>query len=174
MRSIVMVHLLFAFAFADDIQDKNKQETLITIGIGTGYFGPTSYYGISNIRNSNLIAFRYLNGDEFQFNVAGSGKTPSKGFNELAFLYGRTLRKDLLELSLMGGISFVEGIDRGSLLQDRSYRTVDISTIGFPFESRFRFDFGLVNIGGSWYGNLNHQKSYSGAMLELSIKLFGY
>ena len=93
---------------------------------------------------------------------------------EYGLLYGRTFHKDILELSLSAGVGYVDGIDRGRLIQDKEYVQTKISTIGIPLEARFRFDLTFIGFGGAWYGNINHEKNLSAAILELSIKLFGY
>ena len=171
---IAITFLLFCSLRADEINDSRKPEGMITIGIGTGYFGPTSYAGFTFITNNNLFSYRYLKSDEFQFNVEGNYNTPALKLKEYGFLYGRTLRKDILELSLSAGVAIVDGAERGKLIQYREYEQKKISTVGIPFEARFRFEFGIVNLGGAWYGNINRQRNTTGAMLELSFKLFGF
>jgi hypothetical protein len=146
----------------------------ITIGIGGGYFGPTFYSGISYVANNNIIVLRYIKGDEFQFNVEGNIYKPSLKIKEYGILYGRTFHKDILELSLSAGVGYVDGIDRGRLIQYKDYEESKISTIGIPFEARFRFDFSFIGLGGAWYGNINKEKNLSAAVFQLSVKLFGY
>jgi hypothetical protein len=159
---------------ADESQESRKPECLLTIGIGTSDFGLAGYSSLMYVADKNLYMLRYCAADEFRFGVDGNYDEPALTFREYGLLYGRTYRKSILELSASVGIAYIDGVDRGRLIQYHQYDRIKISTIGIPFEARFRFDFGFINLGGAWYGNIYNNKFSDGAMLELSLKLFGY
>lgn len=154
---------------AEDKSDSRNPEGLITFGIGSGYFGPSLYFGLSYISNNNLFTIRYWKADEFRFNVEGHYDEPALNCKEIGFLYGRTYQKKYLILSLSAGLAYLDGIDRGTLLSIKQYEQVAISTIGVPFEAKFRFRLGFISLGGSWYGDLNTKRSTSGVLFELSF-----
>jgi hypothetical protein len=159
---------------AGEIQASPKPEGLLTIGIGTSDFGPAGYSSLAYVVGKSLFMFRYWGADEFRLGVEGNFDEPALTFREYGLLYGRTFRKSILELSASVGIAYIDGIDRGRLIQYHEYERIQISTIGIPFEARFRFDLGFINLGGAWYGGIYNKKFSDGAMLEISLKLFGY
>lgn len=177
-RSLYLFVALSIFSlgnvFAQELITSPNPQGYITIGLGSGYFGPTFYSGITYTSDNNIFELRYLKGDEFQFNVEGNIYKPSLKIKEYGILYGRTYNKGILELSLSAGVGYVDGVDRGRLIQYKDYEESKISTIGIPFEARFRFDFSFIGLGGAWYGNINHEKNLSAAVFQLSFKLFGY
>jgi hypothetical protein len=170
----IIILCLFNMARAEESKEPRKPEGLLTIGIGSGYFGPTIYSGITYIVNDNVIALRYCRADELRFNVDGQYDEPALRCKEYGVLYGRAFRKEILEISVCAGIAYVDGIDRGLMIENKQFVPIQISTIGLPFEARIRFDFGVINLGGAWYGDINDKRSSTGAMLELSLKVFGY
>lgn len=172
--SIISFLLCHVPLYAQDTVERTvvHPSAWITLGLGGGYFGPTFCLKASYASNNNLFSIRYLKGDEFRFNVEGQYDQPALAFKELSFLYGRSYTQHALLLSISAGIGYVAGTDRGSLIQYRDYQRVDISDVGLPFEAAFRFNLGFVGLGGSWYGNLNSKRSFSGAMVQLSIGIF--
>jgi hypothetical protein len=122
---------------------------------------------------NNLIAVRYLKSDEFRFNVDGSYDEPALRSKEFGLLYGRTLRKEYLELSMSTGVAYIDAIERGNRIEGKQFESVRISTMGIPFEARFRIDLGVISLGGAWYGDINNKRLSSGAMLEISLEMFG-
>jgi hypothetical protein len=142
------------------------------LGLGSNYFGPTFSFNISYARNNNIFTLRYLKADEFQFNVEGHYDQPTLAFKEVGLLYGRCFKKGPLALSISAGIGYVNAADRGTHIQYDDYQRVEISTFGVPFEAGFRFEFGFVGIGGSWYGNINPDRSTFGAMVQASFGTF--
>jgi photosystem II stability/assembly factor-like uncharacterized protein len=141
----------------------------ISFGLGSSYFGPALYINLSYLYNNNVFTMRYLKADEFRFNIEGHHDEPALSCSEFGILYGRSFIKDNLVLSLSAGVGYIKGIDRGDQIESKKYKRIDISTIGMPFEASFRFEFGFFGVGGSWYGNLNSKKSFSGGLFEISI-----
>jgi hypothetical protein len=172
---IVLFFVLCSFGItrAGESQEPRKPEGLVTLGIGTGYIGPTFYAGLNYIVNNNLFTVRYWKADEFRFNMDGRYDEPALRGREFGLLYGRTFRIDIRELSVCAGIAYIDGIDRGKRIGYNRFEPVHLSTIGIPFEVRFRIDMGVVSLGGAWYGDITNKRFYSGAMLELSVEPFG-
>jgi photosystem II stability/assembly factor-like uncharacterized protein len=141
----------------------------IILGVGSSHFGPALYMNFSYSYKNNIFTMRYLKADEFRFNVEGHYDQPALSCKEFGILYGRSYRKNNIILSLSAGVGYIKGIDRGKHIEYKEYEKVDISTFGMPFEAGFRFEFGFFGIGGSWYGNLNSKKSFSGGLFEISI-----
>lgn len=143
--------------------------------IGGNYFGPTIGWNINYAFEDNILSIHFLKADEIQFSVEGTYNfyDPQLSYKETALLYGKSYRKEFLTLSAAGGIAFMNATDRGNKIDEKKYKKITISTIGFPFEVKFRFEFGqTIGIGGTWFGNLNGKKSFTGGMLELSIGNF--
>ncbi|MFH1195683.1 MAG: hypothetical protein V1720_08200 [bacterium] len=142
---------------------------------GKNYFGPTIGWNINYAFENNILSIHFLKADEIQLSVEGSYDfyDPPLSYKETALLYGKSYRKEFLTLSAAGGIAFVNATDRGQKIEGNKYEKVSISTIGFPFEVKFRYEFGqTIGIGGTWFGNLNGKKSFTGGMLEISIGNF--
>jgi len=158
----------------DDTKNTDVHQTAywITLGVGSSHFGPCLYFSLSYAHKNNIFTVRYLKADEFRFNVEGHYDQPGLTLKELGILYGRSYRKSALVLSLSAGIGYVKGVDRGDHIQYKDYERVDISTFGVPFEATFRFELGIVGIGGSWYGNVNPERINSGGIVQLSIGVF--
>jgi hypothetical protein len=130
------------------------------------------FFSLSHANGSNLFTLRYLTADEFRFNVEGHYDEPAQRLRDVGFLYGRSCRKQALVLSLSAGLGYVSAVDRGKLIAYNDYESVNVSTLALPFEATFRFEFGFVGIGGSWYGNINPKRSNSGAVSQLSVDVF--
>jgi hypothetical protein len=143
-----------------------------TLGIGSSRFGPCIFFSLSHANKSNLFTLWYLTADEFRFNVEGHYDEPAQRLREVGFLYGRPYRKQALVLSLSAGLGYVSAVDRGKLIARNDYERVNISTLALPFEATFRFEFGFIGIGGSWYGNINPKRSNSGGVFQLSLGVF--
>jgi hypothetical protein len=146
-----------------------------SFSIGKNYFGPTIGGNFNYAFESNIISVRILKAEEFQISFGESYdyNEPKLSMKEVAILYGKSYRKEFLTLSAAGGIAFMNATDRGNKIEEKIYEKVFISTIGFPFEVKFRFEFAqTIGIGGTWFGNLNGKKSFTGGMLEISIGNF--
>ena len=154
------------------VEEDEKSSAWLSLGVGASYFGLTFGESFSYNYHNNVFTLRYLKADEFQFNVEGDYDNPALRFREIGFLYGRVHREDYLVLSLSVGMSLINGVDRGKQINYREYERRDISGYGIPFEAKFRFEIGRIGVGGSWFGNINLKKSFSGAMLEMHLKIF--
>ena len=142
---------------------------------GTTNFGPTLGGNVNYAFENNIFSIRYLKADEVHFNIGGPFEydRPELRLIEIGILFAKSYRKEFLTLSAAGGIAFMNATDRGNKIEEKKYEKISISTIGFPFEVKFRFEFGqTIGIGGTWFGNLNGKKSFTGGMLEISIGNF--
>ena len=158
-------------------QDNQQAATVHTaewfsLGLGSGYFGPVLACGVSFAYDNNVLCLRYLKADELQFNVEGHDDEPSLALKEIDLLYGRTFTNKPLTLNISAGLGYVSAVDRGRLIQYQDFQRVEISTLGVPFDAGFRFEFGVVAIGGSWYGNINAKRSTYGAMVQVHFGMF--
>jgi hypothetical protein len=145
----------------------------VTFGFGSCTLCLSGKTSFSFAYNANIFTMRYIKGDEFNFNPGGADyDEPSISFAEKGFLYGRRYKEEFLMLSFSCGVGYIDGVYRGRKLVEKVYEHKKISTYGMPFEAKFMFEFGFIGIGGSWFGNLNNQKSISGGLLELSIGVF--
>ncbi len=177
------VHILllgcFALCVAHSRAQEDTKNTAVdhkaywaTLGIGTSRFGPCVFISLCYADRSNLLTLRYLTADEFRFSVEGNYDEPAQRLREVDFLYGRSYRNQALVLSLSAGVGYVSAVDRGKLIAYKDYERVNISTLALPFEATFRFEFGFLGFGGSWYGNINPKRSNSGGVFQLSLGVF--
>lgn len=146
----------------------------ISLGIGRSYFGPTLESSVSFAYKKNIFTIRYLKADEFRFNPGGADyDEPPLSFKEISMLFGRDYREKFVVLSLSAGIGYLRGIDRGRLIEYNNYEKINIASLGFSFEIKFRIEItDNIGIGGGWFGNLNSKKILSGGILELSLGKF--
>ncbi len=142
----------------------------MTLGLGSSYFGPAFSFGVAYARGYDVFSLRYLKADEFQFGVEPFSDEPALELKEIGLMYGRLFKKKPLTLSISAGLGYVSAVDRGDFIQSGRYQRVEISTLGLPFEAGFRIEFGVVAIGGAWYGNISAKRSSYGAMVQA---LFG-
>jgi len=170
---ILVSFILISFASAQDKEQKefsqNSEKWWLSAGIGGSHFGPCFSGGFTYNYNNSLFTVRYFQADEFNFNVEGQYDQPSLTCKEFGFLYGMSYVKNHGSLSLSAGISYVSGTDRGNLIAYHQFESINISTLGIPFEAKFRINIiGSIGVGGSWFGNINSTKSYTGGMFEIS------
>lgn len=145
----------------------------LCLGIGKSYFGPTFNFGFSYSFDGNILAVRYLKGDEFRYNIEGQYDDPQLRFKEFGVLYGRLFRKDYVALSVSLGLGFMDGVDRGEQITYRKYEQISISTFSIPMEAKFRSELSNhLGIGVSYFGNLNVKRSLSGGMLDFYVGVF--
>jgi hypothetical protein len=146
----------------------------LNLGIGKCYFGPTLKLGISYEYNQNIFSFRYLKADEFRFSAGGYNfDDPPLKFYEIAVLYGYPYRIHNMTIGLLAGIGYLNGIERGTLIQNRLYEGVEISQLSLPLELYFRIEpLKYLSLGITGFGNINTKRSFFGAMIELSIGNF--
>lgn len=142
----------------------------LNAGIGKCYFGPTLKIGMSYEYNQNIFSFRYLKADEFQFSAGGD---PPLKFYEIAVLYGYPYRVHNMTISLLAGIGYINGIERGMLIQNKLYESIKISQLSIPIETYFKIEpFKYFSLGITGFGNINSKRSFFGAMLEISMGNF--
>jgi hypothetical protein len=148
----------------------NKDIFLMKLGIGKSFAGPTFGFGLNYGKNKNLFSIRYLKGDEFRFNVEGHYDSPALEIIEVGILYGRYYRDKNVLISLSGGISIVNGVERGKLISGKEYETIEISTFGLPIEAQFIMSFSnYFGVGVSVFANVNNQKSFVGGMIGIQL-----
>ena len=138
-------------------------------GLGNCHFGMTFGASLAYTfdNSSSIVAIRYLSAREFVFNVEGNNVEPELSLKELGVLYGKSFRDRAVCFSLSAGLGFASGVDRGNAIAYNKYEEIKISTLTLPFEASIRIELWPLGIGGSWYGELNSQRSFSGWMIEL-------
>ena len=95
----------------------------------------TIYLNASYIANNNLLTVRFWSASEFQLGFGeDNSEKPNLSCSEIGVLYGRTYSRNILTLSLSAGLAYVDGIDRGNLIQDHQYEQKTISTLGYNLE----------------------------------------
>ncbi|HSL88370.1 MAG TPA: hypothetical protein VK870_03625 [Ignavibacteriaceae bacterium] len=146
----------------------------ISAGIGKCYFGPTFKFSTSYEYNQNIFQFRFLKANEFQFSTGGYNfEEPPLKFNEISVLYGYPYRVHNMTIGLLAGIGYINGIERGKLIQNNMYESIKISQLSIPVEAYFRIEiFDYVGLGITGFGNFNTKKSSIGGMLEISMGNF--
>jgi hypothetical protein len=145
----------------------------VGFGLGGNYFGVTKSMNVTFAREQHLFIVRYAKSDEVQFNVEGQYDKPTMGIKEFALMYGRYFKKDNFALTFSAGLSYLQGVYRGSNIQFRDYKALHISTIGIPLG--FEFMVGLsdnVGIGVHCTGNLNTEKIFGGVNAKINVGLF--
>jgi hypothetical protein len=146
----------------------------LNAGIGKCYFGPTIKLGISYEYNQNIFSIRYLNAFEFQFSAGGYiFEDPPLKFYEIAALYGYPYRIHNMTIGFLAGIGYINGTDRGTLIQNKLYERIKISQLSIPIETYFKIEpLKYFSIGITGFGNFNTKKSSIGGMLEISMGNF--
>jgi len=146
----------------------------LNFGIGKCYFGPTLKFGISYEYNQNIFSFRYLKADEFRFSAGGYNfDEPPLKFYEIAVLYGYPYRTHNMTIGFLAGIGYLNGIERGTHIQNRLYESIEISQLSLPLEIYFKIEpLKYFSLGVTGFGNINTKRSFFGAMIELSIGNF--
>lgn len=158
----------------DFVTDQTITKYWLNAGIGKCYFGPTIKLGISYEYNQNIFSFRYLKADEFQFSTGGYHfEEPPLKFYEIAALYGYPYRIHNMTIGFLAGIGYINGTDRGSLIQNKLYVNIKISQLSIPIETYFKIEpFKYVSLGITGFGNINAKRSFFGGMIDLSIGNF--
>lgn len=142
-------------------------------GLAKCHFGPTIYSNLTVSKNDDLLSLRYLNASEFRWGNDAAIDHPDLEMYEIGLLYGRELRKKAVVFTIEGGIGYIHGIDRGSLIQGNEYTKEKISNICIPIESRIRLELcRYIGIGVFFIGNINAKKSFSGGGLDIQIGCF--
>ena len=171
MKNKFLISALLAlsfFSYSGFAEDKSQ--LWLSVGIGGSHFGPCVYSSIAYSYYNNIISIRYFKADEFVFNVDGVYDKPFLSCKEFGILYGISYPKDINLLSFSAGIGYVSGTDRGNKITYHQFESINISTLGIPFEAKFQITvFGDLNIGGAWFGNINSTKSYTGFILRISV-----
>lgn len=146
----------------------------LNAGIGKCYFGPTIKLGISYEYNQNIFSFRYLKADEFRFSTGGYNfEEPPLKFYEIAVLYGYPYRIHNMTIGFLAGIGYINGIERGTLIQNRLYESIKISQLSLPIEAYLKIEpLKYFSLGITGFGNINAKRSFFGGMIELSIGNF--
>lgn len=146
----------------------------LNAGIGKCYFGPTLKLGISYEYNQNIFSFRYLKADEFRFSAGGYNfDEPPLKFYEIAVLYGYPYRTHNMTIGFLAGIGYLNGIERGTHIQSRLYESIEISQLSLPLEIYFKIEpLKYFSLGITGFGNINTKRSFSGAMIEITIGNF--
>ena len=145
------------------------------LGIGANHFGPTLYASGSFLYDKHILTVRYLKADEahISFGEAYDFDDPPLSIREIGILYGRSLRKQNAVLSLSGGIGILDGQSRGKWIAYKEYEKISMAGIGMSFEAEVRFEFmNALGISGSFFGNLNNKKTFTGGMVKISIGKF--
>jgi len=144
----------------------------VRAGLGNCYFGITRGVSLAYFFENTILSVRYLNAEEFVFSVDGPHEEPGLSYKELGVLVGREYKERNLHFSFSAGLGFTSGIDRGKMIDYKKHERINVSTVGIPFEASLRIDFWQFGIGGSWFGNLNNRRSFSGWIVELFIGVF--
>ncbi|MDE3058125.1 MAG: hypothetical protein KGJ59_09240 [Bacteroidota bacterium] len=145
----------------------------VSVGLGSCYFGPTFQAGVSYTYNENVFSVGYLKGDEFQFNVEGIHNEPALSFKEIGVMYGQAYRKQYVVLSLLGGVGFLNGINRGKQIAFHEFEQVNMTTLSIPLEAEVRIEVtNNIGIGSSFFGSLNAKKTFFGAIVKIFVGKF--
>ncbi|MBS4032961.1 MAG: hypothetical protein KGZ85_00730 [Ignavibacterium sp.] len=160
--------------YEDFVIDQTITKYWFNAGIGKSYFGPTIKLGISYEYNQNIFSFRYLKADEFQFSTGGYHfEEPPLKFYEIAMLYCYPYRIHNMTIGFLAGIGYINGIERGMLIQHKLYESIKIEQLSIPIETYFKIEpFKFVSLGIAGFGNINAKRSFFGAMIDLSIGNF--
>lgn len=142
-------------------------------GVAKSYFGPTFYSNLTVSRNDDLLSLRYMSASEFRWATDDVLDHPDLEMYEAGILYGREFRKKAMVFTIEGGIGYIHGIDRGSLIQGNEYTKEKISNICIPIESRIRLELcRYFGIGVLFIGNVNAKKSFWGGGFDIQIGCF--
>ena len=160
--------------YAGDVKQSSGDHNFwLSLGIGKSYFGPTFNTSISYTFNNSLVTLRYLKADEFRFNVEGHYDEPALKIREVGMLYGMFNLEKHVRLSLSVGIGYINGVDRGGLLQYHDYKKIQISTIGIPAELNIQAEFSRnFGIGFTAFGNFNKQNFFYGGIIKILLGKF--
>lgn len=177
LKSVLLVIFLFLnFLHINSLIGQDSTQTsgfFIGVGIGTNYYGPTLCGNISYINNHHLFTIKYSKSDELRMGVENNFDEPTLYMSEIGILYGRYHKEKSLILKISAGISYLNGINRGSNIQENEYENINISTIGIPFETGVIIEFtDYFGIELLFYGNFNNEKTYTGGMFRLTIGRF--
>ena len=75
--------------------------------------------------------------------------------------------------SLLGGISYINGVDRSKKIKEKEYEKINMSDFSILLEAKFRIETSsYTGIGGTCFGNINTKKTFWGGMLELYLGKF--
>jgi hypothetical protein len=158
-------------------KSKNDNDTQHTggwasLGIRSCHYGLAFSGGFSYAYNENVFTLQYLKADEFRFNVEGNYDEPALSIREIDFLYGRSLKKEYIVLSLSGGVGvIVKGTDRGKPINYRVYEKISMGTFGIPLMAEFRIEItDNMGIGGSCFGDINPRTTFLPACLKYILE----
>ncbi|MGE5351149.1 MAG: hypothetical protein ACM3P0_03645 [Acidobacteriota bacterium] len=173
----ILPFYIFVFTLPISAQQiENKNSFWFNGGVGSSYFGPTFNWGVSYSYGQNIFSARYLKGDEFVWGSPGGGKSwddPQLKMKEFGLLYGRSVSQGILDISLSGGLSYIDGIYRGGKISEKMYAKVNISTIGVPLELHVRVKItDFLGIGASCFGNVNPDRSFAGGTFNIYLGRF--
>ena len=175
LMTTLLASVIFTYSgLAEDKSQKDDVQTSegwLSAGIGGSHFGPCFYGSFTYRYNNNLFTIRYFKSDEFVFNVDGVYDKPFLTCKEIGVLYGIPIIKTNGLLSLLAGLGYVSGTDRGRKIDDyHQFESINISTLGIPFEAKLQIKIvGPVGLCGTWFGNINSTKSYTGFILGITI-----
>lgn len=174
MLIIIACFIFFNNLFAKEI---NKDNYWASVGIGNSYFGPLLSSSISYSSSNTVYSLEFNCAEEFVGlgSSTGSSDDPGRRMKEICFLYGRDYQLRNFQCSISGGVGYIYGIDRGSLIRERSFEKIKVSTLCLPIEAKFRFGFfNFLGLGGSFWGNINNRKSFIGGSFDISVGLLNY
>lgn len=140
----------------------------LTAGIGKTYFGLTYGLKFSYAFSANVITLRYLSASELVFNVDGRYNEPKLEMREVALLFGKSIKDDVLVISLHAGIGYINAVDRKTIIFEEKYERINISKVGIALEANIRMELtSNLGLGISCFGNINNTKTYLGGMIEI-------
>lgn len=170
---LFLSHQIFSQSFFSNDSLNNRICYWAGIGLGGNYFGPNLSLILSYNDNHDLYSFKFSRSSELNFGVEDNFDKPSLHLNEFSFLYGKTLRQSIVLFSVSAGLSYLDGVNRGTQIKNEEFERIKINTIGIPFETELMLEFSkYAGVGFTFYGNLNKKESYIGGMFRIKVGLF--
>ena len=164
--------------YSADRSDENNSDSggvWLGLGIGSCHYG-LSFCGTANYCfGKSLFTFRYLKADELQFGSIGGGNVsePARSLREYGILYGSYMKSRISRSSISVGLSYIEAVDRGKLIDDYQYKKKELKAISIPIEMNLQLELDPVGLGFTVFANINKQRVNVGFLLKFLLGNFG-
>ena len=163
--------------YSSDLSDEYNSDSggvWLGLGIGSCHYG-LSFCGTANYCfGKSLFTFRYLKADELQFSFDGNNQEqPARSLREYGILYGSYMKSRISRSSISVGLSYIEAVDRGKLIDDYQYKKKELKALSIPIEMNLHLELGPVGLGFTVFANINKQRINVGFLLKFLLGSFG-
>ncbi len=181
-RSLALIFFIMVLVASSYAQGTMVPDTLGhvsywgSLALGSCRLGTAGTVSFSAAWDGNVLSARYLNAQENSFGIGPAllnYDTPHESLLQLSALYGWQFRDRKIFWSVLTGIAYLNGIERGRALSLHQFEEARFSSVGLPIELRGRTDITQhIGLGCAGFVTFSRSSPIFGWSLELNLGAF--